>query len=232
MTTAMKNQPKYDSSQFRRIKQGGTILGLVGVGTLVLLLAAATTPAESADQKEPKTSIPKIAAFAWIKVGYSTMEELEGRLGKGKVEVGGHPNGARLWRVKGTSWVIETDYFDFSERGAVVDSLGIEVDPKPRHDLPYTRLTKNDLTLAGGISLGMDEGDLLKFLKHKSWTVSRIADGWQAEARGYSPLVGDNFFNHWTARFTIKGKSLVRISLDARHVDVPVSKQAGPGQKK
>jgi hypothetical protein len=45
------------------------------------------------------------------------MEELERQLGEGEVVTGGHPNGARLWRVKGTSWEIYVDAFEYSERG-------------------------------------------------------------------------------------------------------------------
>jgi hypothetical protein len=191
--------------------------GWVWVGALVSLLAAAVTPAEAGENKGPRTFIPNIARIAGIKVGYSSMEELEGRLGKGKVAIGGHSNGARLWRVKGTSWLIYADAFEYSERGAVVDSLNITVDPRSGQDVPYAHLARNELACAGSISLGLDEDSLLKVLKQKSWTPVKLADGWLVTAQGHSPLTSDPLypFNRWEARFTMKGKSVVRIHLDA-----------------
>ena len=228
MTTTERNKSKYQSSQwdFNVIH---LLLGWRWVGALVLLLIAAATPAAAADSKEPKIFIPKIANIAGIKVGYSSMGELESRLGKGKVTVGGHSNGARLWRVKGTSWVIYADAFEYSERGAVVDcfeikmdskpgqQVDITVDPQPGHRVPYARLNRNGLVWAGGISLGMDEDNLLKLLKRKSWTPAKLADGWLVKAPGHSPLTSDPLdpYNQWEAKFTIKGKSLAVINLNA-----------------
>jgi len=135
----------------------GALFGWACVGTLLLLLMAVVPPSEAAENTEPKTSIPKIANIAGIKVGYSSMQELEKNLGKGKVTIGGHPNGARLWRVKGTSWVIFADAFCYSERGSVVDHLDITVDPGwSGHDLPHARLTPKALAWAGGVSLGIN----------------------------------------------------------------------------
>jgi hypothetical protein len=214
MTTTERNQSKDHISQcdFNIVR---ALFGWVWVGALVLLLTAAVTPSEAGEDKGPSTVIPEIANIAGIKVGYSSMDELEGQLGKGKVTTGGHSNGARLWRVKGTSWVIYADAFEYSEGGAVVDRFDITVDPKPGRHVPYARWTRKELAWAGGISLGMDEDNLLKLLKQKSWTPVKLADGWLVEAQGHSPLTSDPLygFNHWEARFTMKGKSLVQIRL-------------------
>jgi hypothetical protein len=206
------------------------LFGSVWVGTLALLLTATLTPAEAGQSQQPKTSIPRIANIAGIKVGYSSMAELERRLGKGRVTIGGHSNGARVWRVKETSWVIYADAFEYSERGAVVDRLqitadgnpdeylpDITVDPSPGRRVPYARLTQRELAWAGGISLGIDEDKLLKLLKHKSWTPVKLPDGWRIEARGQSRLTSDLLYPYqqWWVTFTIKGNSLVAISLDA-----------------
>lgn len=179
---------------------------------MLFLLAAAVTPAQAA----PKTSIPSIASIAGVKVGFSSMDELERRLGKGKVTTGGHSNGARLWRVKGTSWVIYADAFDYSKRGAVVDTLQISLDPKSDRDVPYARLSRKDLGLKSGISLGIDQETLLKGLERNAWTASQVPDGWQVKAPGYSPLTSIDSFHEWSASFEVKDKALVGITLDAR----------------
>jgi hypothetical protein len=98
-----------------------------------------------------------------------------------------------------------------------VDRFEITVDSKPGQRLPYARLTGKGLAWAGGISLGMDEEQLLKLLKQKSWTPAKLADGWLVKAQGHSPLGSSplNPFKQWEARFTMNGKTLVGISLYA-----------------
>ena len=163
MTTSLRNHTRSDFFRFAfQFTKDAAPFGWVCVGAVILLLTAAAHPGNAAENDIPKTSIPKIANIAGIKVGYSSMEELEARLGKGKVAVGGHSDGARLWRVKGTSWVIYADAFEYSERGMVLDSLNIALDTKPRRGVPYARLTKNDFAWLGKISLGMDEDKLLE----------------------------------------------------------------------
>jgi len=217
MTTTLKRRTRsYFSLMEFRFRKDAAPFGSVCVGALVLFLTASAEPANAAEAKIPKTSIPKIAKIAGIRVGYSSMEELETRLGKGEVAVGGHPNGARLWRVKATSWVIYADAFEYSERGAVVDGLSIQADPKPGRRLPYARLTKNDFVWLGKVSLGMDEGKLLEIMKQNSCTPTKVADGWRVRAKGCSPFTSwPSYFKEWTVQFGIKEKSLVRMYFSA-----------------
>jgi hypothetical protein len=203
------------SRRVDHLKHEAVGFGRLCVAALVLLLSPSANAAENNGQR---TLIPKIADIAGIKVGYSSMEELEGQLGKGKIAIGGHPNGARVWRVKGTPWVIYADAFEYSQRGAVVDSFDINVDPKPGLDVPYARLNKNDFAWLGKISVGMDEGKLLDILKEKSCATTKVADGWQVKAKGSSPLTSNPIspFQEWTAKFIIKERSLIGMQLAAR----------------
>jgi hypothetical protein len=193
-------------------------VGSICIAVVFWMLTVAADRVCAGENNKPKTLIPQIANFAGIKVGYSSMEELERQLGKGKVAVGGHPNGARVWRVKGTSLVVYADAFDYSKRGAVVDSFDImESSNKLDADAPYARLPKDDFALLGEIKLGMDEDKLLETLKRKSLVVSKDTDGWLVKAKGWSPLTSiPNPLQEWTAQFTIKEKSLTGISLYAR----------------
>jgi len=219
MTPAKRSDPRTGFSRLAvRFAKNVTLIGWTCFGVMALLLTAAPILVNGAEKITPDTSIPKIADIAGIRVGYSSMDELEAQLGKGKVKVGGHSNGARCWRVKGTSWVIYADAFDYSERGAVVDRFGISVDPKPGRGVPYARLAKSDLAWLGKISLGMDEDRLLEILTQNSCVATKVNDGWLVTARGWSPLtsVPLNPFQEWEARFGIKGKLLIGIWLDAR----------------
>lgn len=183
---------------------------------LVMLIAFAAITAHTAELKEPKTSIPQIAEIAGIQVGSSSMEELEARFGKGKGVTGGHPNGARLWRVKGTSWMIHADAFDYSTKGAVVDAFSITGYDKSQKEVPYARFAKNKLAYLGGITLGMGEDELLRIAKRNSLTAIKAPDGWLIKATGYSPLTSiPSALEEWTAQFVIKKKSITGILLGA-----------------
>jgi hypothetical protein len=216
MTTNPGNDAKSDLSRLAaHLKHKAVQCGGICVAALVLLLLPV---AHAGEKNRQRTIIPKIANFAGVKIGYSSMDEVERQLGKGKVGVGGHPNGARLWRVKGTSWVIYADAFNYSERGAVVDNFDIVVDPTPEPGVPYTRRGKKGFAWLGKISLGMDEGKLLEILKQKSYVVTKVADGWQVKAKGFSPItsVPTEPYLEWTVQFSIKEKSLIGIGFDAR----------------
>lgn len=228
MTTIETNESEHHFYQWD-FNIVSALFAWVWVGALVSLLTATVTPVQANEIKGPRTTIPKIANIAGIEVGYSSMAELERQLGRGRVTIGGHSNGARLWRVKGTSWVIFADAFEYSERGSVVDRFEITadgkpgdylpdvtVDPSPLQRVPNARLTRYKLALAGGISLGIDEDKLLKLLKQKSWTPVKLADGWRVEAQGHSPLTSNPLYpyHQWSATFTMRGNSLVKIQLD------------------
>ena len=218
MTIYPGNHATSDLSRLAaHLKHQAVQCGRLCVAALVLLLL----PAANAGAKNgPRTVIPKIANIAGIKVGYSSMADLERQLGKGKSAVGGHPNGARIWRVKGTSWVIYADAFEYSQRGAVVDSFEIDMDPKPGPAVPCTRMSKKSFAWLGKISLGMEEGKLLELLKQNACVVTKVADGWQVKANGCSPLTSDTIypFQEWTVQLRIREKSLIGMQLAARQV--------------
>ena len=90
--------------------QFGAISGVRACLTvLLLLLVTQIASAGAAENAPPGTSIPSIAGIAKIKIGYSTQQEIDAQWGEGKTIIGGHPNSGRLWRVKGTPWVIHTE---------------------------------------------------------------------------------------------------------------------------
>lgn len=101
-----------------------------GLGLLAGWLVTAPAPAAAARHPPPKTSIPKIARLGKIQVGYSTQAELARHWGEGKTIIGGHANSGRLWRVKGTPWIVDTDAFEYSRRGLVVDGVTIYESPR------------------------------------------------------------------------------------------------------
>ena len=140
-------------------QRGGQFGAISGVRTcltvVLLLLVTQIAPAGAAESAPPGTSIPAIAGIAKIKIGYSIQQDIDAQWGEGKTIIGGHPNSGRLWRVKGTPWVIHTDGFEYSKRGLVIDSVEIYEERKPGKGVPYARLAVRDLAWLGEVSLGM-----------------------------------------------------------------------------
>ncbi len=177
----------------------------------------------AADSRQPKTSIPKIAGIAKVQIGYSTQADLAARWGEGKVVTGGHPNSGRLWRVKGTTWVLQTDGFDYTQRGLVVDSFALYEDPKlffqPEMlaDVPETRLTKKDFVWFGEILPGMSQDKVMQILKRKSLPVALTPNGCETEAKGFCALTSLPLypFQSWRAGFIFTNGILSRLTIDA-----------------
>jgi hypothetical protein len=186
-------------------------------GTVTALFLIAQIQATSAQNKAPTISIPEIAKIGKVQIGYSTQEELARKWGNGKTIIGGHPNSGRVWRIAGTDWRLQTDGFEYSERGLVVDEISLFSDSGPAGDIPAARLSKKDFFWLGEISLGMSKTELLTVLKQRSLSNTLTADGFEIHAEGFSPLTSVNTpFRKWTATLTFSHDILVRLDLSAQ----------------
>ena len=190
----------------------------LSLSAALTLCLTSLLPGRAVNRASPAESIPKIARIAGIKVGYTTRERLEACWGEGKTVVGGHSNGARLWRVKGTNWVIYADAFEYEKNGIVVDSLDISTNQVNASDAPFVKVSAASLAWLGGVSLGMTEEKVLAVLLRKSLPVQPTSDGWTTSATGFHDLgnVNREKFQSWTVRLDFEGKVLVGLSLDAR----------------
>jgi hypothetical protein len=189
---------------------------------LALLLALGPKLAVRAQNATAKQSIPKIARIGKVRIGYSTQEDLAKAWGEGKTVVGGHPNSGRLWRVKGTPWILETDGFDYSKRGLVVDDFTLYADARliPSlswpGDVPETRLAKKDFAWGGEIAPGMAEEKVRQILKRKALPVTPTKDGCATKALGFYPLTSiKDPLRVWTASFVFTNGRLSRLDLGA-----------------
>jgi len=182
---------------------------------LLLLLMATVAAAGEAASSPTNHSIPAIAEIAKIKVGFSTQQDLASQWGEGKTITGGHPNSGRLWRVKGTPWVLHTDAFEYSKRGLVVDGLEIREDRTPGEGVPYARLSASDLAWLGEISLGASQDRVMEVLKRKGLQVTQTAAGCETRATGLHTLENKVQFRTWKVRVDFKAGLLIRLAIDA-----------------
>lgn len=188
---------------------------LTGLTMLALLLGP--TPARGADAQgaATKTSIPKIARLGKIQIGHSTQEDLAKHWGEGLTIIGGHPNSGRLWRVKGTTWMLHTDGFEYSKRGLVVDSLEIYEHPKELKAVPYARLPKIDFAWLGGITPGMSQEKVMQILQRQSFPFTLTPAGCEVSAKGFHALENHVRLKTWTTTLGFTNESLKRITLNA-----------------
>jgi len=183
---------------------------------LAVLLLIASAPAGDAQMASTKTSIPKIACIGKIQIGCSTQEDLARHWGEGKTITGGHPNSGRLWRVKGTPWVLHADGFEYSKRGLVVDGLDVYEDLKAGADAPYAKLAKSDFAWCGGIWPGMSQQKVMQILKRKSLRITLTQDGCEICAKGFYALQSSmDPLRTWTARLIFTNGSLSQLTLAA-----------------
>jgi hypothetical protein len=194
----------------------------INLTALSVLIITAPALAVGAQNAPVETPIPKIARLGKVQIGYSTQKDLAKHWGEGKIVIGGHSNSGRLWRVKGTPWVLETDGFDYSKRGLVVDGLTLYAEARlmPRlplpGDVPDTRLGKKDFAWGGEIVPGMSEEKVRQILKRKSLPLTPIKDGCEAQASGFSALTSVvDPLRSWTTTFAFTNGLLTQLTLSA-----------------
>jgi hypothetical protein len=186
-------------------------------GALTALLLVAPIHVTYGQNNLPKTSIPKIAHIGKVQIGYSTQEELARKWGEGKTLIGGHPNSGRVWRIAGTRWRVNTDGFDYSERGLVVDQFTLGTYSDPSGEVPYAKVSKSDFFWLGEISPGMSRTKVLQILKRRSLPNTWTKDGCEIHAQGFSPLTSIiEPFRNWKATLTFANDLLIRVDLSAR----------------
>ena len=185
------------------------------VVVLYLLLLLPLAFAGETKNIPPRKSIPGIAGVARIQIGTSTQDDLAARWGEGKTIIGGHPNSGRLWRVKGTHWLLHTDAFEYSQRGLVVDHLEIRQENGMEKSVPYARLSANDFAWLGEISLGATRDKVTEVLKKKGLPMTPTDLGCETRAPGFQALAGPEHFGIWIVQFDFKSGLLTQIAINA-----------------
>ena len=195
-------------------KASRVLVSFIVVLWFALMSSGCSTRANQGASADSDPSIPDIAKLAGAAVGYSTQEDLAGRWGEGKVIIGGHPNSGRLWRIQGTAWVLSTDGFLYSDRGLVVDSLQLRVEPERAADAPVARSSKDDFLWLGGVQLGMTRNAAEQFLKSKSLSAAEANQELIVRAVGHHALVNSTL-GDWVVKLSFKTNVLTQLSIEA-----------------
>jgi len=191
-----------------------TAVFISGLALATLPEFGCTTRAEKTRSMSEKTSIPPIASFGNVRIGYSTQEDLARVWGEGEVITGGHPNSGRVWRVEGSSWRVKTDGFEYSERGLVVDSLELLRDDRLGRNAPWARLSVQDFGWLRPVTPGMSRSAVEEFLRRTSLACTRTAKGLEVSVKGYHALQGVSL-GTWTAEFDFTEDVLSGVAITA-----------------
>ncbi len=189
---------------------------------LILLLATVSGSGLAQQSHDPPTHIPAIARIAGIRVGYDTIEEMEQRLGAGMAYTGGHPQGAREWRIWGTHWYVDADAFDYNGRGTVLDYAIISESPvglgsPPRFPrCPTTRRTRRKLGWLGVVSPGFSRAQVLHAIQGRLPVPKRQGDKWTWTARGFERLTSSQEpYVTWKATLVFRKGHLTKIVVES-----------------
>jgi hypothetical protein len=193
------------------------------VAGLALLLATAGCFSSRFSSNKTETSIPAIAGLAGVKIGYSSQDDLARQWGEGKTIVGGHPNSGRVWRIKGTDWVLKTDGFDYSHRGLVVDGLLLSVASatddfylQASVDAPTARLPKEKFAWMGSVQLGMSRSAVEQFLKSKSLVGTGTNQDLVVQVPGHNALSDHpGAYETWVVILTFETNVLTKLNIYA-----------------
>ena len=168
-------------------------------------------------------SIPPIAKLCGIQVGYDTMERLEAVLGPGLPMLGGHPLGARRWRVPALGISIWADGFYYDEDGRVADQLWIWRPASPDDlDIPIAHLLPAQARFMGAVTLGMTRRQVLAALCSRlpPPRISRAllpflpGDTWTWNSPGFFRINAGNVCRSWKATLTFWRGKLDEIDID------------------
>jgi len=148
---------------------------------------------------------PRVEKLAGIRVGSFTMGELERRLGPGKVETGGHPQGARLWRSKQTGWFIYADGFDFGKDGTYIVNqvtFSVDIDGDWKKGVPSVDFNRKQFEFLKSVNLGTSKSQVLRALKKASLRIrSATTDSVSVDKKD------------WHVTFRFKNRRLNRIDV-------------------
>jgi hypothetical protein len=186
---------------------------------LALLWTAFAAPAVA----DPKTSIPAFADFAGVRVGLDTIQRLEKRLGPGRPTTGGHPHGAREWRISRPRAILYADGFNSFDRAGVsyrgerqIDSLSI-IRRHERSALPLANVDADRVKFMGRVGLGTSRRHVLKSLAALLPPPESVGDDLIWKSKGFVRVSTVNNYRTtaWEARLHFQNGTLDEIQISA-----------------
>lgn len=182
---------------------------LVVLLALSVVVVLETTGSEGSVRPGSRRSIPlRVASLrlAGLLPGYDTIGNARRRYGRGGDILGGHPNGAEIWRSRQTGWVLYVDGFEYrgyvSKQNAVIDRVQIaKATLVPLGGkLPSISLTAAQSSLFGKIRLGMTEAKVRAILKARGIAARKRGDILTWSEPGFVQVNRNTAYDTWSVR--------------------------------
>ena len=209
---------------------------LACASTICLLGVFAVRPCLSEDKPEPAKSgsleaVPASARIGKVEVGVTTMEQLEAWFGQGRAYTGMHPHGGREWRSKETGCYISADGFNYQDEAAkermvecfdICTKGGGGAFDDTDHQTRRISVDQQQLTILGGISLGMERTKVLELLANTGIKPAVTNNLITWDAPGYHHVCdatpNHEQFNYttWSGQLTFRHNKLEEIRIDCQ----------------
>ena len=212
--------PNHHRSTWERAAAAGALVVL----TAMLAAGAAGGGRGRQHQHGRRTQIPQIAHIAGVIVGQTTVEDLERRWGPGLVITGGHPRGARVWRLRGWGWLIHVDGFNFRRAkngwGEIVDVA--EIADQRRWErcllpsLPWAPASGMRSGYWSAFPLGMRRASVVRRLGQRGIRCKSEPGCLVVRAGGFAPAeINADGVRQWEAHLKFTEERLASISVQA-----------------
>lgn len=173
-----------------------------------------------------RTLVPGIATICGVGIGYDTMDTLEGQIGHGLPEMGGHPNSGRRWRCNNCDISADAFYYYDGQGhadGAVIDFLSITSlshDPAVlerlgENTLPIARLAPKQTHFLGIVSLGMTKMQVLRALSSRIAPPEDMGTALVWNAAGYVRVRSNIVMTSWRAQLRFESDKLQEIRIES-----------------
>ena len=178
------------------------------------------------------TVIPATAQVGDVRVGVTTMEQLEVMFGKGRAFTGGHPHGAREWCSEATGWYIYADGFEYKDgptKERILESFAISSTRRKVGALDdtdfkicQTSVAEDHLMILGEIKIGMKQSKVISVLAAKGIKPIVTDNSIAWEEKGYDHIRDATqmhnrlTYERWSANLTFRHGKLREIELDCQ----------------
>jgi hypothetical protein len=164
---------------------------------------------------DPPTVVPLIADLVGVQVGYNGQEALKRQFGEGLHTTGGHPGGFKNWYTRNPTGQIETDGFEHSREGLVLEWLSWSLEPATDPRIPFVRQLPRRAGWLGVVYPGMTMKQVATLTAGKLPSPEKKGDTWTWTDEGFVRPGPTNIivYTNWTAELTFQNGLLLRIDL-------------------
>lgn len=189
------------------------------------------TASRPAPQSKPAPAdvpgVPAVGHILAIHVAADKIDRLEKLFGRGRVCLGSRGESGRMWKEKGSGWLIYADSLDAGPQGQIVNYVvmgdpacvvfPIETDPGKGKDKPKppptVSIRSRSMSLDGAILPAMTRTEVGRAIAAKRWPSKLEGEATVIRMGGLSRISKQVKVTDWEATLTFRNDRLVQIAI-------------------